>query len=169
MVSVQTIRIGLISDTHGLVRRAAVEALQGISLILHAGDVGRAEVLAELRLIAPVLAIRGNVDRDGWAADLPQELRTTIAEREFLVVHNARPLRPAQLAADGIDVVVCGHSHQPLAEEHDGVLFVNPGSAGPRRFSLPVTLAVMQVPAPGAGTLSSSTVEFVTLFQDPAA
>jgi uncharacterized protein len=149
-------RIGLISDTHGLLRRQAVEALRGSELIIHAGDVGDPGILKELERLAPVVAVRGNVDTEEWAEALPL---TAVAEAGSVLIYvlhdvNALDLNPA---AAGFRVVVSGHSHKPGKIERDGVLYVNPGSAGPRRFQLPVSLARMDV-----GTTSYQ-VEFVTL------
>ena len=132
--------IGLISDTHGLLRKEAVEALSGSELIIHAGDVGKPEILEALRQIAPVVAVRGNVDTAEWAKVLPE---TAIAEAgavRIYVLHdvNALDLNPA---LSGFQIVVSGHSHQPGKKERQGVLYINPGSAGPRRFQLPVTVA----------------------------
>jgi putative phosphoesterase len=133
-------RIGLISDTHGLLRPEAVQALRGSELIIHAGDVGKPEILEELRKIAPVVAVRGNVDTDPWALALPETAVAEAGETLVYVLHdvNALDLNPA---ASGFHIVVSGHSHKPGKTERDGVLYVNPGSAGPRRFQLPVTVA----------------------------
>src|SRR6266481_5511955 len=131
-------KIGLISDTHGLLRKEALEALRGSELIIHAGDVGKPEILEELRKIAPVVAVRGNVDNEPWAEALPEtaEVGATL----IYVLHdvNALDLNPA---TSGFHIVVSGHSHKPGKTERDGVLYINPGSAGPRRFQLPVTVA----------------------------
>jgi uncharacterized protein len=133
-------RIGLISDTHGLLRKEAVDALRGSELIIHAGDVGKAEILEELKKIAPVVAVRGNVDTEPWAQALPE---TAVAEAGVVTIYvlhdvNALDLNPG---AAGFQVVVSGHSHKPGKTERNGVLYINPGSAGPRRFQLPVTIA----------------------------
>jgi putative phosphoesterase len=133
-------RIGLISDTHGLLRKEALQALRGSELILHAGDVGKPEILEELRKIAPVVAVRGNVDTEPWAQALPE---TAVAEAGAALIYilhdvNALDLNPA---AAGFHVVVSGHSHKPGKTQRDGVLYINPGSAGPRRFQLPLTVA----------------------------
>ena len=132
--------IGLISDTHGLLRREALGALDGSDLIIHAGDVGGPEILEELRRLAPVVAVKGNVDTDAWCADLPETAVADAGSSLVYVLHDlkALDLRPA---AAGIAMVVSGHSHKPVCEERGGVLYVNPGSAGPRRFNLPVTVA----------------------------
>ena len=133
-------RIGLISDTHGLLRREALEALRESELILHAGDVGKPEILEELRKIAPVIAVRGNVDTEPWAKALPETAMEEAGSVLIYVLHdvNALDLNPA---AAGFHIVVSGHSHKPGKTERDSVLYINPGSAGPRRFQLPVTVA----------------------------
>src|SRR3979411_1062016 len=133
-------RIGLISDTHGLLRKEAVEALRGSELIIHAGDVGKPEILEELRKIAPVVAVRGNVDTEPWAQALPE---TTVAEAGAAMIYVLHDVKALDLnpAAAGFHIVVSGHSHKPGTVERDGVLYVNPGSAGPRRFQLPVMVA----------------------------
>ena len=137
-------KIGIISDTHGLLRPEAVERLAGVQHIIHAGDIGRPDVIAELRRIAPVTAVRGNVDRDDWAAGYPQTELVKLGGRFFYVLHNLAELDLDPTAA-GIDVVVSGHSHQPKVETVDGVVYLNPGSAGPRRFSLPIALATLDL------------------------
>jgi putative phosphoesterase len=137
-------RIGVISDTHGLLRAEATTALRGSELILHAGDVGNAEVLRELKRIAPVAAVRGNVDVESWARQLPAMEMTEWAGRSFYILHRIADLDLKPKAA-GIDAVIFGHSHQPTIEWRDGVLFFNPGSAGPRRFSLPVTVGKIEI------------------------
>ena len=133
-------RIGLISDTHGLLRREALKALRGSELIIHAGDVGKPEILEELRKIAPVVAVRGNVDTGPWAEALPETAMAEAGSVLIYILHdvNALDLNPA---AAGFHIVVSGHSHKPGKTERDGVLYINPGSAGPRRFQLPVTVA----------------------------
>jgi putative phosphoesterase len=133
--------VGLISDTHGLLRERAVEALAGSELIIHAGDVGRPEILDRLRTIAPVFAVRGNVDHGPWAEALPE---TTLVEAGGVRIHVLHDVHQLG-AASGFDVVVCGHSHKPNEEWREGVLFVNPGSAGPRRFRLPIVLAKLDL------------------------
>ena len=137
-------RIGVISDTHGLLRPEALRALQGVQLILHAGDVGAPEILTQLKLIAPVFAVRGNVDTQPWAQELPL---TTVVETSgfhFYVLHNLKDLDLKPRAA-GFDAVVSGHTHVAEQRLDDGVLYLNPGSAGPRRFRLPVTLALLEI------------------------
>ena len=142
--SVSTMRIGIISDTHGLLRPEAVERLAGVQHIIHAGDIGRPDVISDLRRIAPVTAVRGNVDRDAWAAGYPRTELVKLGGRFFYVLHNLAELDLDPIAA-GIDVVVSGHSHQPKIETVDGVVYLNPGSAGPRRFSLPIALATLDL------------------------
>ena len=137
-------RVGVISDTHGLLRPEAVVALAGSEHILHAGDVGDAAILAELQKIAPVTPIRGNIDRDGACAQLPATEMVELGGVSFYMLHDLMVL-DLDPASAGIGVVVSGHSHQPRIERRKGVLFLNPGSAGPRRFSLPVTVAVVAV------------------------
>jgi putative phosphoesterase len=132
--------VGVISDTHGLVRPEALAALKGSELIIHAGDVGGPEVLGELGRLAPVVAVRGNNDRGAWAEALPLYEAVEINTAFVYVLHDLKELDIAPAAA-GFRVVVSGHSHKPLAEERRGVLYLNPGSAGPRRFKLPITLA----------------------------
>ena len=136
--------IGVISDTHGLLRPEALAALRGVEHILHAGDVGEFSILEKLREIAPVTAIRGNVDVEGRCAELPPTDVVELGGRLFYLVHSVRDLE-INPAAAGMAVVVSGHSHKASAEMRDGVLFFNPGSAGPRRFSLPVTVGFVTV------------------------
>ncbi len=137
-------RIGLISDTHGLLRPEAVAALQGCDQIIHAGDIGKPQVLDGLRAIAPLEAIRGNIDTADWAQVLPERLDLRIEGLTLHVLHDLKQLDIDPLAA-GVDVVIAGHSHKPKVERRDGVLYVNPGSAGPRRFSLPISLALLEL------------------------
>ncbi len=137
-------RIGVISDTHGLLRAEAVAALGGVEHILHAGDVGNADILQTLKGIAPVTAIRGNVDTYGECAELPATEAVELGGRLFYLVHSVHDLDINPRAAQ-VDVVVSGHSHKPGVERKDGVLYLNPGSAGPRRFSLPVTLVILEL------------------------
>jgi putative phosphoesterase len=138
------VRIGVISDTHGLVRDQAVAALRGSEMILHAGDVGSGDVLDTLGGIAPVIAVRGNIDRAAWAEPLPETRTVEVAGRRLHLLHDIGTL-DLDPAAEGIDAVIFGHSHQPLNERRDGVLYLNPGSAGPRRFRLPICLARLDV------------------------
>ena len=134
--------IGVISDTHGLVRPAAKQALRGCDAIVHAGDIGKPEVLEELREVAPLTAIRGNVDK--WALDMPDATVLTVDNVQLYVIHNVNELDLDPRAA-GFAAVISGHSHVPKAETKDGVLYLNPGSAGPRRFKLPVAVAKLHV------------------------
>ena len=130
-------RIGLISDTHGLLRPAALAALEGCDLILHAGDVGKPEILDSLRSVAPVVAVRGNVDR---MPELPETAVAAVNGGLVYVIHDVKQIDLNPRAA-GFRAVVSGHSHRPESFERDGVLYINPGAAGPRRFRLPVTVA----------------------------
>ena len=130
----------MISDTHGLLRPQALDALHGSELILHAGDVGKPEILTALREIAPIIAVRGNVDTAGWARTLPERAVAEAGKVFLYVLHDVQAL-DLNPAAAGFHVVVSGHSHQPGKFERDGVFYINPGSAGPRRFQLPVTVA----------------------------
>ncbi len=136
--------VGVISDTHGLLRPEALAALSGSDLILHAGDVGPPGILDRLREIAPVTAVRGNVDTDTWAANLPLTANLTVAGRILYMIHDRSHLALYPPPGDAA-VVVFGHSHQALTETQDGVLFFNPGSAGPRRFRLPVTIGRLYI------------------------
>ncbi len=136
--------IGVISDTHGLLRPEAFAALQGSEHIIHAGDIGDAAILDRLREIAPLTAIRGNVDRDAWAASLPNTNVLEIGGITIYVIHNLQELDLKPEAA-GFAAVIYGHTHIPKSEIKDGVLFFNPGSAGPKRFRLPVTLGKLHV------------------------
>ena len=140
-------RIGLISDTHGLLREEALTALRGSQLIVHAGDVGDPDILPRLRQIAPVVAVRGNVDTESWARrELPETAVAQAGDISIYVLHDvhALDLNPAK---SGFHIVVSGHSHKYLQTEKDGVLYINPGSAGPRRFTLPITLARLDLAA----------------------
>ena len=150
-------KIGLISDTHGLLRADARRALQGSDLIIHAGDVGAPGILDALKALAPVVAVRGNVDGGIWASALPQTLVVEAGPALIYVLHDIHEL-DLDPGAAGFHIVVSGHSHQPGRTERDGVLCINPGSAGPRRFHLPVTVARLD--------LSSApwSVDFLDLF-----
>lgn len=136
--------IGIISDTHGLIRPEALAALKGAELIIHGGDIGKVEVLHSLSAIAPVCAIRGNNDRGDWAQKLPDVLHLQINGAKIHVIHNVHELDGVPNAA-GIRAVISGHSHKPNVVTRDDVLFLNPGSAGPRRFKLPVTIARLKI------------------------
>ena len=143
-MATQPLTIGLISDTHGLLRPEAIAALRGSDLIVHSGDIGDQRVLDGLSRLAPVTAIRGNVDRGSWAASLPETETTKVGEAYVFIIHNVAELDLDPTAA-GFHAVVSGHSHRPGWREKDGVLFVNPGSAGPRRFTLPITVGRLHV------------------------
>jgi putative phosphoesterase len=136
--------IGVIADTHGLMRPAALAALQGSALIIHAGDVGTPEVLSALAAIAPVVAVRGNNDHGAWAEALPDTATVEVGAFRLYVLHDVKSLALEPQAA-GLHAVIAGHSHRPLVQERQGVLFVNPGSAGPRRFKLPVAVAHLTI------------------------
>jgi putative phosphoesterase len=135
--------VGVISDTHGLVRPQAIEALAGVDMILHAGDIGKQEVLDTLKQIAPVVAVRGNNDKGEWAETLPDWEVVEIGNVSIYMLHDVKEIDISP--AGSFQVVVSGHSHKPSVEERRGVLYVNPGSAGPRRFTLPVSLAHLRV------------------------
>ena len=136
--------IGVISDTHGLLRPEAIDALAGVELIIHAGDIGNPQILEALAQIAPVHAVRGNTDRADWAADLPH---TRVVEVGGLLIYVLHELFTLDLdpAAAGFAAVIFGHSHSPHMERKNGVLYLNPGSAGPRRFTLPVSLGTHRI------------------------
>jgi putative phosphoesterase len=140
-------RIGLVSDTHGLVRPEALTALAGCDLLLHAGDVGGAEVLQAFAAIAPLIAVRGNNDHGDWAASLPERCAIEWPGARVLLVHDRNSVDADSVR--GFDTVVAGHSHRPGAERRQGIFEVNPGSAGPRRFSLPVAVGYLEVRAAG--------------------
>jgi putative phosphoesterase len=140
-------RIGIISDTHGLLRPEAERRLAGVDHIVHAGDIGRPEIIETLRRIAPVTAIRGNVDSAEWAREYPDTVLLHLAGIPIYVLHDLKTLQ-ADLGA-GVDVIVFGHSHVPKIETVGGVLYLNPGSAGRRRFNLPITLATLTVTPEG--------------------
>lgn len=137
-------RVGVISDTHGLLRPEAEQALQGVHLIVHAGDVGKPEILTRLNSIAQVCAVRGNVDTEPWAKKLPE---TAVVGADGVVIYVLHNLRHLELSPEGsgFGVVISGHTHQAEQWERNGVLYLNPGSAGPRRFRLPVTLALLDL------------------------
>jgi putative phosphoesterase len=138
--------IGVISDTHGLLRPEALAALADVGHIIHAGDIGSAEIVPRLAEIAPVTAIRGNVDRQAWAQSFPPRAVVTLAGRTICVVHDRGDL-DLDPAAAGYDMVVSGHTHKPEVATREGVVLLNPGSAGPRRFRLPVTIATVDLAA----------------------
>jgi len=137
-------KIGVISDTHGLLRPEVVPVFKGVDLILHAGDIGSIEVLDQLRTVAPIVAVRGNNDKGDWANQIPDSEVAQVGEVSIYILHdlNELVLRPP---AGSVQVVISGHSHRPSIERRDGILFVNPGSAGPRRFKLPISVARMTI------------------------
>ena len=148
--------IGLISDTHGLLRPQAIAALAGVDLIIHAGDIGKPAVLTELKKIAPVAAIKGNNDIGDWAERLPEYRSVKVGQHRLYVIHNVHELE-FDPAARKFRAVISGHSHKPTIAEKDGVLFVNPGSPGPRRFKLPVAVGKIFIDGPNI------TVEIIEL------
>lgn len=150
------VTVGVISDTHGLLRPEALEALQGADLVLHAGDVGPADILERLRAIAPTVAVRGNVDMAPWATALPVTEVVDVGGLHLYLLHDRAALDVDPKAA-GFAAVISGHSHRPGAEVRHGVLYLNPGSAGPRRFTLPVTVARLTIA--GAQLLSHEIVD----------
>ncbi|QOF80030.1 metallophosphoesterase family protein [Variovorax sp. 38R] len=149
------IRVGLISDTHGLLRPQAVAALQGSDFIVHGGDIGDAGILDALAAIAPLTVVRGNNDREAWAEAIPETAVLQLGGVRLLAIHDLSELS-GDPAGEGVRVVVSGHSHQPKVEERGGVLYVNPGSAGPRRFKLPIAVAELIV---DGDTVSARIVE----------
>ncbi|MDB5796279.1 MAG: phosphodiesterase [Paucimonas sp.] len=134
-------RIGLISDTHGLLRPAALDALRGVDHIIHAGDIGNADILRGLEALAPLTAIRGNNDSAPWAAGIPERITVTLDGLAIHVIHDVNDLRGKPPA---VDIVVSGHSHKPHISSQAGIMFINPGSAGPRRFKLPISVALLE-------------------------
>ena len=137
-------KLGLISDTHGLLRDNAVTALRGSGLIVHAGDVGNARILDALRALAPLVAVRGNVDTGAWAAALPPTAQAQVGSARIYVIHDIHDLK-IDPAAEGFNLVISGHSHKPASMARNGVLFLNPGAAGPRRFRLPITVGTVEL------------------------
>ena len=136
--------IGIISDTHGLLRPQVLQAFKGVDLILHAGDIGRPEVLDGLRSVAPVQPIRGNNDSAPWAKQIPETELVRVGAVAIYLIHDLKEMR-LKPPPDRVDVVISGHSHRPLIDRRDGVLFLNPGSAGPRRFKLPISIARLTI------------------------
>lgn len=143
-MNLSIVKIGVISDTHGLLRPEVIAALQGVSLILHAGDVGTPDILDQLAEIAPVKAIRGNVDKGDWATKLPITEAFEFAGKFFYMIHDRSEI-DLDPAAGGFDMVIYGHSHQPKVEEIEGVVWFNPGSAGKKRFSLPISVGFVEI------------------------
>ncbi len=137
-------RIGLIADTHNLLRPEALAALQGVDHLIHAGDIGGPHILTALERIAPLSVVRGNNDLEAWADAIPEHLTLTFGGLTLHVLHDLKQL-DIDPAAQGINVVIAGHSHKPLHELRDGVLYLNPGSAGPRRFKLPIGIGILHI------------------------
>jgi putative phosphoesterase len=137
-------KIGVISDTHGLLRHEALEMLKGVEMIIHAGDVGDPEILQKLKEIAPVVAVRGNCDKGEWAYKLNKTEVVRLGETLIYVLHNVNDV-DIDLEAAGFNVVISGHSHKPLNIKHNNILFLNPGSAGPRRFNLPISMGILNI------------------------
>ncbi|WP_343351233.1 metallophosphoesterase family protein [Pseudomonas sediminis] len=137
-------RIGLIADTHNLLRPEALAALQGVDHLIHAGDIGGPHILTELERIAPLSVVRGNNDQEAWADDIPETLTLRFEDTTLYVLHDLKQLNIDPRALE-IDVVIAGHSHKPLHEERNGVLYLNPGSAGPRRFKLPIGVGILHI------------------------
>jgi len=142
-------RVGLISDTHGLLRPEAVGFLRGSDAIIHAGDIGDADLLGELSAVAPVTAVRGNKDKGSWAKAIPESQVLQVGDVVIYVIHDLAELALDPVAA-GFQVVVSGHSHKPVVQTRNDVLYVNPGSAGPRRFRLPIAVAELEIAGPSA-------------------
>ena len=135
--------IGVISDTHGLLRPEVHKIFQNVDLILHAGDIGKPEILEELKTLAPTIAVRGNNDVGPWATRIPESTKTAVGRISIFLIHDIKEMDPHDSAA--CDVIIAGHSHKPSVERRSGVLYLNPGSAGPRRFKLPVSVARLTV------------------------
>jgi len=148
-------RVGLISDTHGLLRPEALQYLHGSDHIIHAGDIGNAAILEQLASIAPVTAVRGNNDKGAWAEALDETRLLLLENIAIYVLHDVAEL-DLDLQAAGVRVVIAGHSHRPNVSERHGIVYVNPGSAGPRRFSLPVSVGELRIDGQG---VSACTVE----------
>jgi putative phosphoesterase len=132
--------LGLISDTHGLLREGTLRAMQNTGHIIHAGDVGDSKILEALEKLAPVTAVRGNVDTAEWASKLPPTAIVNVGTMRIYVLHDVKELKPNSIPP-GVAIIVSGHSHKPRQETRGGILYVNPGSAGPRRFNLPIIAA----------------------------
>ena len=144
MSAQQSLRVGLVSDTHGLLRAAARAFAGGSDYIIHSGDIGSARILDELAAMAPLIAVRGNNDREAWAAHLPETELIRVGGVFVYVIHDISQLDIEPHAA-GVQVIVSGHSHKPMIESRDGILYVNPGSCGPRRFKLPISVGELIV------------------------
>ena len=151
----QSLTVGVISDTHGLLRPEALNRLSGAGAIVHAGDIGDPEILAQLGQVAPVTAVRGNIDTAAWCRNLPEKDVLEIGGVSLYVLHNVQEL-DLDPSASGFAAVIFGHSHQPLIEWRKNVLFFNPGSAGPKRFSLPISLGKLTI---GNGKMTAELIE----------
>jgi len=136
--------VGVISDTHGLLRPEVLKLFKDVDLIVHAGDIGKPEILDELRKLAPVVAVRGNNDNGPWANRIPESATVTVAGASIFVIHDLKELTSLHPSVKA-DVIVSGHSHKPAIERRDSVLYLNPGSAGPRRFKLPICVARLSI------------------------
>ena len=136
-------KIGVISDTHGLLRPEAEKYLEGSNLIIHAGDIGNSAIINKLRKIATIYAIRGNVDKEKWADEFPDTLELEILNKKIFIIHNIKEVNVSN--EKNYDIIISGHSHKPLIEKINGILYLNPGSAGKRRFSLPVSIAQIKI------------------------
>ena len=136
--------IGVISDTHGLMRPEALKALEGVDMVIHAGDIGTPEVIQSLRSIASVVAVRGNIDQSPWARTFPEEQVVKVGRTSIYVLHDVQQMERNPIL-EGLHAVVSGHSHCPSIKWRNGVLFVNPGSAGPRRFNLPIAVGRIRI------------------------
>ena len=152
------LRVGLISDTHGLLRPQAIDFLQGSDLIVHGGDICDSAILTALAAIAPVIAVRGNNDRGDWAARLRESELFRIGDAFIYAIHDVAAI-DIEPRATGVQVIVSGHSHQPSIRRDDGVLYVNPGSAGPRRFRLPISVGELTI---AGASVTARTVELET-------
>ena len=139
-------RVGVISDTHGLLRPEVLKIFKGVDLILHAGDIGDPDVLEKLRSLSDVVAVRGNNDRDTWAKKIPESRVVEIEQVRIYLLHDLKEMT-LNPSVSGFQAVISGHSHKPSIQERNGVLFINPGSAGPRRFKLPISVARLKVKA----------------------
>ena len=148
-----TVRIGVISDTHGLLRPEALALLAGSDHIIHGGDIGKPDILVALRAIAPLTVVRGNNDRQDWGRDVPESARLTFGGIDIFVVHD---IADDKGRSDGARVAISGHSHKPTIVERDGKMFLNPGSAGPRRFKLPISVAELLI---SDGNVSARIIE----------
>ena len=136
--------VGIISDTHGLLRPEAAKLLKGVNIIIHAGDIGGVEIVSMLKQIAPTKAIHGNVDNEKWADNFPETLELKILKKNIFVVHNVKDFK-FKPEENKYDVIISGHSHKPSIKKENGILYLNPGSAGKRRFNLPITIAKLKI------------------------